>query len=103
MPACFHVSSLVVSLAFPRVRWAPGESLIAALEAAGGAAAQEAQIRQATSGSPSVLILKSLCQAVLAGGIITVIPALGEAAGWRGLLLKELSPLGFWASSFISG
>nr|WP_277347879.1 CPBP family intramembrane glutamic endopeptidase [Haloarcula rubripromontorii] len=34
---------------------------------------------------------------------INALVALGEELGWRGLLLRELSPLGFWRVSLLTG
>ena len=39
----------------------------------------------------------------MAGPTINAVAGLGEELGWRGLLLHELSPLGFWRSSFVIG
>jgi len=44
-----------------------------------------------------------LFQGLIAGIIIAVVVSLGEGFSWPGLLLKELSYLGFWQSSFIIG
>ena len=41
--------------------------------------------------------------ALLAGPTINAFFAFGEELGWRGFLQKELSPLGFWKSSFLIG
>ena len=37
------------------------------------------------------------------GGTLFALVALGEELGWRGLLLTELSPLGFWKVSLVTG
>lgn len=42
-------------------------------------------------------------QGLVAGVTINAIAALGEELGWRGLLLDELSALGFWKLSGITG
>jgi membrane protease YdiL (CAAX protease family) len=42
-------------------------------------------------------------QGLVAGLTINAAAALGEELGWRGLLLTELSPLGFWRLSGITG
>lgn len=42
-------------------------------------------------------------QGLVAGLTINALAALGEELGWRGLLLTELSPLGFWRLSVITG
>lgn len=66
----------------------------------------EAQVQAALAqleGVPVSPILLFLFQGLLAGLTINAIAALGEELGWRGLLLKELSSLGFWRVSFITG
>lgn len=50
---------------------------------------------------PPALVL--LGQALVAGLTINAVAALGEELGWRGLLLKELSPMGFWRLSVVTG
>jgi membrane protease YdiL (CAAX protease family) len=42
-------------------------------------------------------------QGLVAGVTINAVAALGEELGWRGLLLRELSPLGFWRLSLLTG
>lgn len=42
-------------------------------------------------------------QGLLAGLTINALAALGEELGWRGLLLSELAPLGFWKVSGVTG
>jgi membrane protease YdiL (CAAX protease family) len=42
-------------------------------------------------------------QGLAAGLTINALAALGEELGWRGLLLSELSPLGFWKLSLLTG
>ena len=40
----------------------------------------------------------------LSGGlVITALATFGEEAGWRGFLLRQLAPLGFWRSSLVIG
>lgn len=50
---------------------------------------------------PPALVLVG--QGLIAGLTINALAALGEELGWRGLLLAELSPLGFWKLSGITG
>lgn len=46
-----------------------------------------------------VLVVSGL----LAGGSVNLLFALGEELGWRGWLLDELAPLGFWRCSAVTG
>jgi len=50
---------------------------------------------------PPVIFLVG--QGLVAGLTINAVAALGEELGWRGLLLRELSPLGFWRLSLLTG
>ena len=52
---------------------------------------------------PIGLLVAVQCAAVLAGGLINTIPALGEEIGWRGWLLPKLLPLGPVPAILISG
>ena len=49
---------------------------------------------------PAVLFVVS---GLVAGLTINALAALGEELGWRGLLLTELAPLGFWKVSIFTG
>ncbi|UWG47510.1 Metal-dependent membrane protease, CAAX family [Halanaeroarchaeum sp. HSR-CO] len=51
-------------------------------------------------GPPAVVLLG---QALVSGLTVNAVAALGEELGWRGLLLNELAPLGFWRLSFVTG
>mmetsp|Transcript_100218 Transcript_100218/g.259142 ORF Transcript_100218/g.259142 Transcript_100218/m.259142 type:complete len:311 (+) Transcript_100218:58-990(+) len=102
-PAAFVASALVASLAVPGVRCAPGEAMIASIVAAGGSQEQVDQIRCFVAAPPLEIVQKSLLKAVVVGGIVNIIPCFGEEVGWRGWLLRELAPLGFWRASLISG
>lgn len=54
-------------------------------------------------GIPVPPIVLFVGQGLTAGLTINAIAALGEELGWRGLLLSELAPLGFWRVSAITG
>ena len=45
----------------------------------------------------------SIIQGLIAGITINTLAGFGEELGWRGLMLKELSHLGFWKTSWITG
>ncbi len=48
-------------------------------------------------------LLLFLAQGLLAGVTVNALAALGEELGWRGLLLNEMAPAGFWRGSFFIG
>lgn len=53
--------------------------------------------------NPTVFLIVGLLAGMLAGVTVNAVAAFGEELGWRGLMLRELSPLGFWPMSFIIG
>lgn len=52
---------------------------------------------------PLALPVLLVVTALVAGLTVNAVAALGEELGWRGLLLDELAPLGFWRVSAITG
>jgi len=54
-------------------------------------------------GFPVPLFVVFAAQGLLTGLTINAAAALGEELGWRGLLLSELAPLGFWKASAFTG
>jgi uncharacterized protein len=52
---------------------------------------------------PIAALVAVQCVAVIVGGLINLIPALGEELGWRGWLLPKLMPLGTVPALIISG
>ncbi len=44
-----------------------------------------------------------LAEVLGAGATINAVAAFGEELGWRGFLLNQLAPLGFWPASFLIG
>lgn len=44
-----------------------------------------------------------IVQGLIAGITINALAGFGEELGWRGLMLQELSSLGFWKASWITG
>ena len=53
------------------------------------------------TGVPLVILLGGLGLGL--SGTLFFLAALGEELGWRGLLLAELAPLGFWKVSLVTG
>merc|ERR1712232_1539273 len=48
-------------------------------------------------------LVSTLTNAMLFGPTLYSVLSLGEEAGWRGFLLRELAPLGFWQASLLVG
>lgn len=66
----------------------------------------EAQIEESLAvleDIPIPIPLFFVFQGLVAGLTINAVAALGEELGWRGLLLRELAPLGFWRVSLLTG
>lgn len=79
-----------VSLAVPGVRFDPSP-------------VTEAVGVPATPGWLAVGLLALIIAMVLVGVTINAVFAFGEEFGWRGYLLYELAPLGFWRASIAIG
>ncbi len=63
--------------------------------------ASEAIVDLEATGVPLVVLLGGF--GLVLGGTLFALAALGEELGWRGLLLSELAPLGFWKVSLVTG
>lgn len=100
-PAAFIAATIVVGTVFPDVTFTTDyEAFLLNF----GLTQEEAEAAVAELESfpgPPVLVLVG--QGLIAGLTINALAALGEELGWRGLLLGELSPLGFWKVSGITG
>lgn len=107
LPLLLIMAALTLSLL------APGVSLVTGLDGFIAKLAEmlppekvaEAQQHLAPTilAKPGVLLLLSLGQVLIAGPTINAIAAFGEELGWRGLLVHEFKPLGFWRSSVLIG
>lgn len=65
---------------------------------------QLAEAKKAVSEvNPLLLFMGQFVGALFAGATVNAVVALGEELGWRGLLQRELAPLGFWRSSLVIG
>jgi membrane protease YdiL (CAAX protease family) len=79
-----------------------GGAAIARMAAARGAdAAAEAQAQLASSDVPYLLL--QTINALVVGMLYYTPLAFAEEVGWRGVLLRELRPLGFWPASVLIG
>ena len=106
-PVLLVFVALAVSLAIP------GVSLVTGLEGFIATIADKVppehladlkeHLGQTILATPGVLLFLSIGQVLMAGPTVNAIAALGEELGWRGLLMHELKPLGFWRSSFAIG
>ena len=107
LPVLLVLVALGVSLALPGVSLVTGiEGLIATIAdkvPPEHVTRLKKDLGQSILAAPGVLLLLSFMQVLMAGPSINAMAALGEELGWRGLLMRELNPLGFWWSSVVIG
>ncbi len=107
LPLLLVIVALMLSLVAPGVSLITGfDSFIAKLEGMfppQKVAEAHRQLEHTILAKPGVLLLLSLAQVLMAGPTINAVAGLGEELGWRGLLLHELRPIGFWRSSLVIG
>ena len=107
LPLLLVIVALAVSVALPGVSLVTGlEGFIAVLAdkvPPEHVAQMKNDLGETILAAPGVLLLLSFGQVLIAGPTINAGAALGEELGWRGLLMHELKPLGFWRSSFVIG
>lgn len=61
------------------------------------------QMKQQVEGLPIHPFWIALFAGLIAGVTVNAVAGFGEEVGWRGLLQRELAPLGFWKSSWLIG
>jgi membrane protease YdiL (CAAX protease family) len=103
LPPVIAFATFGVSLLFPGVEYFPEmEGLFERFESV-LTAEQLQQIQEQTDALPIHPIWISLVLGLLAGVTINAVAGFGEELGWRGLLQREFSYMGFWRSSVIIG
>lgn len=99
LPVVLVFATIGTSLLFPGVSYSPGmEGIFEYMEGL----IPEDQMEEMPF-SPQLAFWLMLVQGIIAGPTINAVAGFGEELGWRGLLLKEMAPLGFWKSSVIIG
>lgn len=99
LPVALSAAVLIVGLALPGAAYSPDLAGLAArfhLDAA-----QLEQLVPRLGSLPPVYTL--LVQGLLLGPTLCALTGLGEEAGWRGLLVHQLSAWGFWRRSWLIG
>jgi membrane protease YdiL (CAAX protease family) len=103
IPVAIALLALGVGLLLPGVTYAPGmEGMFERYADALPPDQLELMLQQADAMPVHPLFL-ALAGGVVAGVTVNAVTAFGEEAGWRGLMQRELAPLGFWRSSFLIG
>lgn len=100
LPLVFAIATFGVSLLFPGISYSPEMAGIMEMLAEFLTPEQLEEMQAQLPVPPFWLVL---AQSMIAGATINAIPAFGEELGWRGFLLKELIPLGFWKYSLVIG
>jgi membrane protease YdiL (CAAX protease family) len=103
LPVLFALGALGVALLFPGVEYAPDLSGLFEQMAKTLPPEQVELARQQIATLPIHVFWISLASALVAGPTINAVAGFGEELGWRGLLQRELAPLGFWKSSLLIG
>ncbi len=94
LPPGLVLAALGLNLLLPGTRYSPD---------LGGLPPAMASFRQQVTAVPARPIATMLASGLMLGPTLNAIGGLGEELGWRGLLHKELGPLGFWRSSAVIG
>jgi len=103
LPFGLALATLAISLVFPGVRF--DLEMSGLFERFAGVMSPEEieEMRQQIDAMPVHPFLLGIGQALIAAVSINAVAAWGEEVGWRGFLLRELTPLGFWRSALIIG
>jgi membrane protease YdiL (CAAX protease family) len=103
LPPLIACASMGVALLLPGVRCSP--EMEGMIERFGKLLTPEKieQMRSQARVLPIHPFWFSLGTGLIAGVTVNAVAAFGEELGWRGLLLRELEPLGFWRSSALIG
>lgn len=102
-PMIFAFATLGMGLLLPGIEFSPSMEGIYQRFEATLPQAQIENLRSQAQRMPFHPFWISFLQAIIAGISINAVAGFGEELGWRGLLLKELQPLGFWRSSLLTG
>lgn len=102
-PLLLALGTLGAMLLLPGFRYTPDSSAVLERLADMMPPEKLAQVKEQLAAAPAPPLLLALLSALSAGPTINAVAAFGEEAGWRGFLLRELAPLGFWRSSALIG
>jgi len=104
LPALIALAAFGVSLLLPGIRFAPGMEGMIAQYGDRLTPEQLAEMKRQLAAIPwPALLALILAQGLIAGATINLIAAFGEELGWRGFLVRELSPWRFWPASLLIG
>jgi membrane protease YdiL (CAAX protease family) len=103
LPALLAFATIGASLPLPGVEYSPEMTGFFARIGSALTPEQLDEAKRQLAALPVHIIWLVLAQGLIAGITINAVAGFGEELGWRGLLQKELSYLGFWKSSALIG
>jgi membrane protease YdiL (CAAX protease family) len=103
IPPVLAFAALGVALLFPDVSFSAGMEGMYERFSENLTPEQIQQMKEQAEAFPVHPIWIGLLQALVAGITVNALAGFGEELGWRGLLQKELSNMGFWSSSALIG
>ncbi|MBM2832165.1 MAG: amino terminal protease family [Dehalococcoidia bacterium] len=103
LPPLIAMATLGTSLLSPAVEFSPEMTGLFERFKSALTPEQFQQMERQTALLPIHPFWLGLAQGLVAGPTINAVAGFGEELGWRGLLQKELSRLGFWKSSAVIG
>lgn len=102
-PLLLVLASMLAGFALPGLEYNPSVDALLARFGELIPPEQLAEARQEIEALPIHPAFLSIPQVLIAGATLNALFAFGEEIGWRGLLYRELSHLGFWKTSLITG
>ena len=104
LPPLLAAAAFGVSLLLPGISLDPqATEFRAALQPRLTPEQYDALTRQVAQWPWPLMLTIVLLQGAVTGAIANFIPSLGEELGWRGLLVREMAPLRFWAMALVIG
>jgi membrane protease YdiL (CAAX protease family) len=103
LPAIAALATIVVSVLLPGVEYSADMAGFFEKYASALTPEQLAAMKAQMAALPIHPVWLGVVQGLIAGITINAVAAFGEELGWRGLLQRELSHLGFWKSSALIG
>jgi len=103
LPAIAALATIPASVLVPGVEYSP--DMVGFFERYASVLTPEqlAEMKAQMAALPIHPVWLGVVQGLVAGLTINAVAAFGEELGWRGLLQRELSHLGFWKSSALIG
>lgn len=103
LPPLIAIASMGANLLIPGITFSPGMEGMFQRFGSSLTPEQMQAMRDSAAALPIHPFWLGLMQGLIAGVTVNALAGFGEELGWRGLLQKELSHLGFWKSSALVG